>query len=203
MTPTRIVHAALATLAILTILACLPAPILAQGASGPPAAALPPGVRGELLGDLRQAESKLEELTQVTPESKYAWRPGKGVRSTGAVFVHVAAANYTVPAFWGVETPAGFDREAYAKSLTTKAAIEKALKESFAYMESRLAKLSDDDMNREIELFGHKTTVRGGYIALATHMHEHLGQSIAYARMNGIVPPWTARQQERMPKGMD
>jgi uncharacterized damage-inducible protein DinB len=34
-------------------------------------------------------------------------------------------------------------------------------------------------------------------IFILRHLGEHLGQSIAYARMNGVVPPWTEEQQQR------
>ncbi len=56
----------------------------------------------------------------------------------------------------------------------------------------------DADLDKPVDLFGNKTTVRGGYLLLLSHAHEHLGQSIAYARSNGIVPPWTAKQQAAM-----
>src|SRR5262245_34932473 len=74
---------------------------------------LPPGVRGEILTWIRDARGKLEELAAVTPEDKYSYRPGKGVRSTGEVFMHVAAANYGIPGFWGVKAPEGFNFETY------------------------------------------------------------------------------------------
>jgi uncharacterized damage-inducible protein DinB len=156
---------------------------------------LPPGVRGEILTWVRDARGKLEELAAVTPEDKYSYRPGKGVRSTGEVFMHVAAANYGIPTFWGVKAPEGFNFETYEKSLTKKADIQKALKNSFEHMEESLEDLPEADMDKPVEMFGMKSTVRGAYLLLLSHVHEHLGQSIAYARTNQIVPPWTAREQ--------
>jgi hypothetical protein len=160
------------------------------------------GVKSEILMWIKDAEEKLIELAEATPEAKYAWRPGKDktVRSTAEVFMHVASANYGLPQFWGMKTPEGIklgamaDFEAYEKSVTTKADVIKAMKESFAHMEQGLAGLSDADFERPAEFFGMKTTVRGGYMLLVSHNHEHLGQSIAYARSNDITPPWTARQ---------
>ena len=163
-------------------------------------AAMSGGMKGDLIHWIQDAEGKLEQLAEAMPEGKYAWRPGKDVRSVGEVYMHVATANLGVPSFWGVTPPAGFDFNTYEKSLTKKADIQKALKDSFAHMEAAISSLSDADMEKPLELMGMKTTVRGGCFLLLTHVHEHLGQSIAYARMNGVVPPWSAAQQAEMKK---
>ena len=160
--------------------------------------AMPTGVRGEMLMWIKDAEDKLIQLAEATPEAKYAWRPAKEVRSTGEVFMHVATANYGAPSFWGVKPPEGFNFATYEKSLSKKAEILQTLKVSFTHMEQGFAAIPDADLDKPVELFGMKTTVRGGYMLLLSHVHEHLGQSIAYARSNGIVPPWTLKQQEAM-----
>ena len=155
----------------------------------------PSGVKGEMLMWIKDAESKLIDLAEATPEAKYSWKPGKDVRSTGEVFMHVAAANYGLPSFAGVKPPEGFDFMSFEKSKTKKADIVSTLKASFAHMENAFANMSDADMEKPAEFFGMKTTARGTYMLLLSHCHEHLGQSIAYARSNSIVPPWTARQE--------
>jgi len=159
-------------------------------------AAAPAGFKGEMLMWFKDAEGKLVQLAEATPEEKYAWRPAKDVRSTGEVFMHVVTANYGVPAFWGVKTPEGFNFATNEKSLSKKADIVAALKASFAAMEQSFLATSDADLDKPAEFFGIKSTVRGGYLLVLSHVHEHLGQSIAYARSNGIVPPWTLKQQE-------
>src|SRR6185503_16540570 len=88
--------------------------------------------------------------------------------------------------------------DTYEKSLTKKADIQKALKDSFEHMEESLEDLPEADMDKVVEYFGMKNTVRASYLLLLSHTHEHLGQSIAYARSNGIVPPWTAREMAAM-----
>lgn len=175
--------------AMFTLLLGLPVPALADDAV-PPA-----GVKGEMLMWFKDAEGKLVQLAEATPEEKYAWRPAKDVRSTGEVFMHVVGANYGIPSFWGMKTPEGFNLNTYEKSLSKKADIVPALKASFAAMEEGFMATPDADMDKPAEFFGMKTTVRGGYLLLLSHAHEHLGQSIAYARSNGIVPPWTAKRQ--------
>ena len=95
----------------------------------------------------------------------------------------------------GIPPPAGFKFETFEGSLTKKSDIVKSLKDSFAHMEGAFKAMSDADMEKPAEFFGMKTTARGAYFLLLSHAHEHLGQSIAYARSNKITPPWTAKEQ--------
>ena len=187
--------------AMFTLLLGLPASAaLAQEAVAP---APTSGVKGEMLMWIKDAEDKLVQLAEATPEAKYAWSPSKDVRTTGDVFMHVVSANYGIPTFWGVKAPEGFNFATHEKSLTKKADIVPALKASFAAMEQGFTAMSDADLDKPAEFFGMKTTVRGGYMLLLSHAHEHLGQSIAYARSNGIVPPWTAKQMEAVKAAAD
>jgi len=100
-----------------------------------------------------------------------------------------------LPSFIGIQAPVGFDFATYEKSMTKKSDIVKSLKDSFAHMEGALKAMSDADMDKPAEFFGMKTTKRGAFLLLLSHAHEHLGQSIAYARSNKVTPPWTAKQQ--------
>ena len=153
------------------------------------------GVKGEILMWIEDAQDKLIQLAEAMPESRYGWSPAKGVRTVGEVFMHVSAANYGIPTFIGVPAPEGFKFETYEHSLTKKPDIVKSLKDSFAHVEGALKAMSDTDMDTPAEFFGMKTTKRGAYLLLLSHAHEHLGQSIAYARSNKVTPPWTAKQQ--------
>jgi len=175
----------------------------AAHAQAPAMPAADGGVKGDMLFWIKDAQSKLEQLAEATPEAKYAWRPNKAVRTTGEVFMHVAAANFGIPGFAGVKPPEGFNFETYEKSLTKKADIQKALHDSFEHAEAGLAAMSDADLDKTIDVFGTKTSARGGYMLLVSHCHEHLGQSIAYARSNGIVPPWTAKQDAMLKEMTD
>jgi uncharacterized damage-inducible protein DinB len=47
------------------------------------------------------------------------------------------------------------------------------------------------DLDATVELFGQERTKAQVVYLLGTHYHEHLGQSIAYARSIGVVPPWS------------
>lgn len=158
------------------------------------------GVKGEILIWIGDAEDKLIQLAEAMPEGKYGWSPDRGVRTVGDVFMHVAAANFGVPALIGVTPPAGFKFQGYEQSLTKKTDIVKALKDSFAHVEGALKAASDADMDKPAEFFGMKTTVRGAYLLLLSHAHEHLGQAIAYARSNKVTPPWTAKEHAEAAK---
>ena len=109
------------------------------------------------------------------------------------VFVHVAGANYLFPSMAGVKPPAGIDRN-MEKTITEKAKVQEALKKSFDHAREAATGLSDADMSRAIKMFGRDATVEGLLFIMANHMHEHLGQAIAYARVNGVVPPWSAKE---------
>ena len=153
------------------------------------------GVRGEMLTSIQDAEDKLVQLAEAMPEAKYGWAPDKGVRTVGEVFMHVAAANFGIPSFVGVKPPEGFKFDTYEHSLTKKADIIKAMKDSFTHMTTAFKGMSDEDLDKPAEFFGMKTTHRGAFVILLGHAHEHLGQAIAYARSNKVTPPWTAKQQ--------
>jgi uncharacterized damage-inducible protein DinB len=161
-------------------------------------AAPPAGLKGDVLMWMKDAESKLTQLADAMPEGKYSWRPAKGVRSAGEVYMHVATANLGIPSFFGVQPPAGFDFKTYEKSLTRKADIQKALKDSFAHVEQAWMDTPDSELDAQVELFGMKMTKRAAYLLILSHMHEHLGQSIAYARSCGVTPPWTAAQNAKV-----
>jgi len=187
-----------------SVLLALPAPPLAAQPAAA-AAAKPTGLRADVLAQLADAEEKLTALTQAIPAGKLTWRPAAGVRSIGEVVLHVAAANYDIATVWGVKPPPGTDMGA-ARGLD-KGGTDKdkdkmiaGLKASFDHLRKAISALTDKDLDREIDLFGQKGTVREAVLGAAIHPHEHLGQAIAYARVIGIVPPWTAAQQAAPPK---
>ena len=155
--------------------------------------AAPAGTRESILFQIDQARDKLQSLAEAMPAEKYTWRPGQGVRSVGEVFAHVAAANYFLPTFWGAKVPAGVDPRSLEKDGGDKAKMIDTLKKSFDNLRQEIQAVPEADLGRKIKLFGQDATVRDAMMVLASHAHEHLGQSIAYARMNGVVPPWSAQ----------
>jgi uncharacterized damage-inducible protein DinB len=121
---------------------------------------------------------------------KYSWRPAKGVRSASEVYMHVFGTNYFVGGPIGVKPPSGFNFH-MEKTVTDKAKVMEALRGSFAQIRQAVMNLSDADLSKPTTSEGQQTTYEGLLFFLAAHTHEHLGQLIAYARSNGIVPPWS------------
>jgi uncharacterized damage-inducible protein DinB len=151
------------------------------------------GVKGSIQFQIDQAREKLLALAEAMPAEKYAWRPGQGVRSVGEVFAHVSGANYFLPTFWGAKIPDGVDPRGFEKEGGDKAKTIDTLKKSFDFLKQQLQAVPDADLDKKIKMFGQDATVRDAMMVLASHAHEHLGQSIAYARMNSVTPPWSAQ----------
>lgn len=176
---------------LLVVVACLVA--IVASAQEPPKA----GFRAWAYRELSDVENKLVKLAEAMPQEKYTWRPGEGVRSVSEVYMHVAAGNFSISRFIGAQVPAGYDPRTFEKSATEKAKVVETLKQSFEHSRQAINKLSDADLDKPVKLFGRDATQRDVVLVLVTHAHEHLGQSIAYARMNNVVPPWTEEQQQR------
>ena len=183
-------HALLSFGTIATLLSVLAVPATAQTREG---------LMGDLLKDIAEVETKVVGLAKALPEGTYSWRPSPGVRSTGEVLAHVAADNYFLPAAMGIAAPS--ETGINGKDFKTAAAFEKRsmtrdqviaeLSKSFAFLKTSMTAVTDAQLNAPIELFGQKTTNRSMWITTATHLHEHLGQLIAYARSNKVTPPWS------------
>lgn len=136
------------------------------------------------------------------PAEKFDWRPGPGVRSVGEVYVHIAETNVLLLGFLGVkvdypgprfsgkdsggEIIAGF--LAFEKTVHGKDNVVKLLDRTLDAVKTSLASA---DTEKPVEMFGQKATARAVYLRILVHANEHMGQSIAYARMNGVVPPWS------------
>ena len=152
-----------------------------------PAPPKPTGFHAEFVANLDEVQEKLMELAESTPAEKYAWRPSKDVRSIGEVYMHIAGGNYFLSTFLGTPAPApGRDLE---KSVTRKADVLVELRKSFEHL--RTAAARTNDLEKQVKMFGSTTSHRGVMMTILSHLHEHLGQSIAYARMNGVTPPWS------------
>jgi uncharacterized damage-inducible protein DinB len=162
-------------------------------------AALHSGARAELVDEISFYEARYTRLAEAVPADKYNWRPAEGVRSIGEVFAHIVAANYGIARAFGTQPPAGVDFQAIGAAAGDKAKTVQGLKDSFAHFRKAILALSDADVDKPQKMFGRETTQRGAFFMVTGHMGEHLGQSIAYARVNGIVPPWTADAEQQKP----
>jgi uncharacterized damage-inducible protein DinB len=151
--------------------------------------------------DLEVLQKKIVSLAEAIPADKYAWRPEPGVRSISELFLHIAAANYNFPTMMtGVAPAAGFEGKGFEKSTTDKAKVIEQLNKSFAYALAAVNNMSNADFAKPETKLGPDANDGDVIYLMVMHMHEHLGQSIAYARMNGVMPPWTAETLKKNPK---
>ena len=158
------------------------------------------GYRSEVLAEVIVQEDKFTRLAEAIPADKYTWRPAPDVRSFAEVFLHVCAANYNLYKLVGTPPPTGIDVRSLEKSTTHKTKVIATLKDSFAHAKKAITAMPDADLDKSMDWFGGKNTERGVLLFIVRHAAEHLGQSIAYARFVGIVPPWTEDIQKKQPE---
>lgn len=155
------------------------------------------GYRSEVLAEVMIQEDKFTRLAEAIPAEKYTWRPAPDVRSFAEVFLHVCAVNYNLYKLVGTPPPAGVDVKGLEKSTTDKTKVIATLKDSFAHAKKAITAMPDADLDKSLDWFGGKNTERGILLFIVRHAAEHLGQSIAYARVIDIVPPWTEDMQKK------
>ena len=155
-------------------------------AQGDPMEGLWQGYDGEWVHVSRQ----LVSLAEAIPAEKFAWRPAPGVRSTSEVIMHIAAANFYLLSITGPKLPADFTPN-LEKTVTGKAEVVSWLKRSLDAVKSAHASVTPADLPRKVQVFSRDATVDGMYLRIIVHANEHMGQLVAYARMNGIAPPWS------------
>jgi uncharacterized damage-inducible protein DinB len=194
-TPSKTALAAtLASAFLATALAAAPPAAPAKSATPVQKPQAQTGFRAEFVRQLDDVQKKVLSLAEAVPADKYSWRPAPGVRSVGEVYMHLASANFYLPTLFGVKPPADVDLPNLEKQGGDKAKVTAALEQSFAHLRRVVDGTPDSDLDKPVKIFGHDGTVRETLFVIANHMHEHLGQSIAYARSNGVVPPWSQGQ---------
>jgi len=162
---------------------------LLVGAGAAQAQQAPAGVQAEMQSSFDDAAGKIVQLAEAIPAEKYAWRPAEGVRSVAEVLMHVTGGGYYVMASAGMERPAGLPQNLDA--ITAKADVVRLLQQSIEAVRGAIRAMPAADLDKAATLFGQPTTYRNVVLTATVHVHEHLGQLIAYARMNGITPPWS------------
>jgi uncharacterized damage-inducible protein DinB len=118
---------------------------------------------------------------------KYEWKPGQGVRSLGDVFNLIVEENDLLAGVLSGTPNTG----AQPAPITDPGKMQDALKASYANLQKAIMGLSDNDLQTHVKLFGEDMTKQDAVMLILEDQHEHLGQSIAYARTNGVVPPWS------------
>lgn len=197
-------HRAPCSLAALSVLA------LAASAGMPLAVPLtaqstPEGFKVEIERQFGASARKVIMLAEAMPAEKYGWSPEEGVASISRVYLHIARYNYMyLEESMGIASPVAEDAymgweddvterfRAETASAADKEWIVDVLRASVAHVQDSLEPMSDSDLAASTHQYGRQVQKWTVMLQLVAHMNEHLGQSIAYARMNGVVPPWSS-----------
>jgi len=145
-------------------------------------------------GEWGHVSRQLVALAEATPPETFAWRPAPGVRSMSEVYMHIAISNFWLLNVTGPKMPAGM-KPGLEKTVTTKAEVIGWLKRSLDAVKTARASVTPDALRRKVKVAGRDANVDGMYLRIVIHANEHMGQLVAYARMNGIVPPWSKAGQ--------
>jgi uncharacterized damage-inducible protein DinB len=154
-------------------------------------------MKAQALLDLEFVQKKFVDLTNAIPADKMTWRPSSDSRSFAEVFLHVAGERYGILSLMGVEKPAGFDGGKLEKSTTDKAQIVEELNKSWAFTQKTITGMTNAQFAKLVPKLGPDANQGDVVYILVTDAHEHLGQAVAYARENGVVPPWTVDAQKK------
>jgi len=154
-------------------------------------------MKGQALFDLEAVQKKFVDLANALPADKLTWRPSPDSRSFAEVFLHVAGERYGILAMMGAENPAGFNGKTFEKSTTDRVQIVQELNKSWGFAQTAIQGMSNADFAKLLPQLGPQANAGDVVYILVADAHEHLGQVVAYARENGIVPPWTAEAQKK------
>jgi uncharacterized damage-inducible protein DinB len=154
-------------------------------------------MKAQSLADLLAVQQKFVDLAKAIPADKFTWRPSPDSRSFAEVFLHVAGERYQILALMGTTPPAGFDPKAFEKSTTDKARIVEDLNKSWDFAKTAINGMTNADFAKLLPKLGPQANAGDVIYILVADAHEHLGQVVAYARVNGIVPPWTVEAQKQ------
>jgi uncharacterized damage-inducible protein DinB len=142
-------------------------------------------------GEWGHVSRQLIALAEATPAEKFAWRPAPGVRSMSEVYMHIALANFYLLSVTGPKLPADMKSSDMEKTVTAKPDVIDWLKRSLDAVNAARASLKPGEFQRKVKIYGRDANVDGMYLRIIVHANEHMGQLVAYCRMNGIVPPWS------------
>lgn len=136
---------------------------------------------------LAQIKNPVIRTAEKVPEDMYAFKPTPEVRSLGQLIAHIADGNNGICGAASGMKPTG--QTGIEKSVTGKAALQKALADSFAFCEQAIASMDD---KKGAEMAKSFLGVQPRLMVLAfnnSHLNEHYGNLVTYMRLKGIVPP--------------
>ena len=153
-------------------------------------------MKAQALQDLQGVQKKFVDLANALPADKFTWRPSEDSRSFAEVFLHVSGERYQILNLMGTGLPAGFDGKTFEKSTTDRAQLVEQLNKSWDFAQKAINGMTNADFAKLLPKLGPQANAGDVIYILVADAHEHLGQLIAYARVNGIVPPWTVEAKK-------
>lgn len=186
----RFVTPLVTLLALSASLTLVPAPARAQDVMSKESVA---ELKASFLADLEGMRGKFVGLAEAFPQDKYDWRPMEGVRSVAEVLMLSAMEGYSfIPTSFGGKPPEMSKEEmGKLRALNTKAQVIEHINKGFAHAKAQLEAIDNATLTGKRALFGQQRSAAAIALLVGGDLHEHLGQLIAYARMNKIVPPWS------------
>ena len=173
----------------LAAVTALATPARAQDVINKEAAA---ALKASFIADLDVMKGKFVGLAEAFPQDKYTWRPMDGVRSVAEVFGLAATEGYAfVPTSFGGKRGATPEEMTALRTLTDKAKMIEHLNKAFAHAKAELEAIDPATLTGKRQVMGKSGSAIDAALGIGGDLHEHLGQMIAYARMNHIVPPWS------------
>ena len=165
--------------------------VILTTASACRAQAAPATFRTEFLHQFDNSMGKVVALAEAVPAETYARRVVPAVQPLGQIFAHIAQYNYEYPArAMGIEPPAGIDRDTLER-VREKAQVVALLRRSAEHVRASVRQMPEAQLGQTTTLYGRRVPQWAALLQLLTHMNDHLGQSIGYARASGVVPPWS------------
>ena len=186
-------------LSLICLLGILSANSLSSKAQTTPGDTTAPSydMKAQALLDLEAVNKKCVDLVQALPSEKLTWRPSADSRSFAEVFLHVSGERYGILSMLGATPPAGFKAKEFERSTTDRDRIVEDLNQSWSFTSETISRMSNADFAKLLPKLGPQANEGDVIYILVADAHEHLGQLIAYARQNGVVPPWTVEAQKR------
>lgn len=160
-------------------------------------------MKAQSLVDLEQVQKKFVQLAGAVPADKLTWRPTADSRSFAEVFLHVAGERYGIMGMMGATAPADFNGKTFEKSTTDRDKIVAELNRSWEFTKTAINGMTNADFAKLLPKLGPQANAGDVVYILVGDAHEHLGQLVAYARENGIVPPWTVEMKKAAEKKAD
>lgn len=165
--------------------------VLASLAATGASAQMPIEFREEFLSHFERSSAKVVQLAEAVPEDLYTWSPGEGVMEIGHVYMHIARYNFMyLEDNLGIPAPDDLDLDTL-EEMRGKGDVTAILERSVRHVQQHISALGAEELTAETTLYGRRVAGWSVLFQLLAHMNEHVGQSVSYARMNGIVPPWS------------